>query len=360
MKLFKSNQNGDYYSSDTIAKIGADFNIIYGERSNGKSYDIKIKRCLMDFLENGYEFVLLRRYDTDIRREKVESYFSDVPVEKISAGKYNEIYCYSNTIYLANNSGGKRIDSVRVGYVRALNVAQTYSGTQYPNVRTILLEEFISIDGRYLPNELFLFNHILSTIARRRNVTVYLLANSISRISPYWREFGIEQIVRTQQQGTIYVITRQTENGEQKIAVEYCANTAGRSRMFAGQRAEMINNGKWLVTAQPRLPYPVNEYSVAYTFVVEYKINRFLVQYLVRGENYCLYVTPKTSEIKSGTRVISDRYSDDPYYTVGFRPLSRAEAVIFQLMDIGKIFFCDDQTGTEFDTCIKNMRRIFT
>ncbi len=360
MNFFTSKQTGDYYSSDMIEKIGADFNIIYGERSNGKSYDIKIRRCLMNFINNGDEFVLIRRYDTDIRREKIDSYFSDVPIEKISNGKYNEIYCYSNGIYLANNSGGKRADAVRAGYVRALNVAQTYSGTQYPHVTTVLMEEFISIDGKYLPNELFLFNHLLSTIARRRNVRVYMLANSISRISPYWREFGIEHIIRSQQQGTICVITRSTENGDQKIAVEYCANAAARSRMFSGKRAEMINNGKWLVAAQPRLPYPIDDYEVAYTFVVEYKINRFLVQYLIRNENYCLYVTPKTTEIKQNTRVISDRYSDDPFYTLGFRPLTRAESAIFQLMDLGKIFFADDQTGTEFDTCVKNMRRVFT
>ncbi len=364
MKLLKSKQTGDFYSLSNIDKIDADINLIYGERSNGKSFAVKVERCLREFLNNGDEFVLVRRYDTDIKREKINSYFSDLladnRLEKISNGKYNDIYCYSNVVYLAHNENGKRTDNIKWGYVRALNVAQTYSGTQYPNVTTFFLEEFISIDGRYLPNELFLFNHLLSTVARRRNIKVYLLANSISRISPYWREFGIEKIIRTQEQGTICVITRQTDDGEQKIAVEYCANTTGRSRMFSGKRAEMINEGKWLVAAQPRLPVSIDEYDVAYSFVVEYKINRFLVQYLVRNDSYCLYVTPKTTDIKSETRVISDKYSDSPYYTLGFKPLTRAESAIFQLMDYGKIFFSDDQTGTEFDTCVKNMRRIFT
>lgn len=359
-KWIKSAQKGEFYSLANINKIDADYNLIYGERSNGKSYAVKVERCLKDFLDNGDEFVLARRYDTDIKREKINSYFSDVPIEKISGGKYNEIYCYSNNIYIANNDGNKRSSVVRAGYVRALNVAQTYSGTQYPKVKNFLLEEFISIDGKYLPNELFLFNHLISTIARRRNLRVYLLANTISRISPYWREFGIEKIVRTQEQGTIYVINRQTDDGDQKIAVEYCANTAGRSKMFAGRRAEMINEGKWLVNAQPRLPANISEYECAYTFIVEYKINRFLVQYLTRENNFCLYVTPKTTEIKSDTRVISDKSSDNPYYTLGFKPLTRAESALFALMDTGKIFFADDQTGTEFRECVANMRRIFT
>ncbi len=362
MKLIKSEQNGEYYSTDAIDKIGAQFNLIYGERSNGKSYAVKVQDCLHDFLENGDEFVLARRYDTDIKREKINSYWSDVPIEKISDGKYNEIYCYSNTIYLAFNNpeSGKRERNVACGYARALNVAQTYSGTQYPRVKNFVLEEFISIDGKYLPNELFLFNHLLSTVARRRDIRVYLLANSISRISPYWREFGVENIVRTQQQGTIIVVTRNTENGQQKISIEYCANTPARSRMFAGNRAKMINDGKWLVTKQPRLPVDVSEYDVAYMFVLEYKNNMFMCQYLVRDNNSCIYVTPKTSEIKPYTRVISDRASDNPYYTLGFRALSRAESAIFNMIDNGKIFFCDDQTGTEFWECVKNMRRIFT
>lgn len=35
-----------YYSSEKISSLGFNFNIIFGERSNGKSYDLKHKkRC---------------------------------------------------------------------------------------------------------------------------------------------------------------------------------------------------------------------------------------------------------------------------------------------------------------------------
>ena len=38
------NKKQIHYNLDEIDKIGARFNIIYGERSNGKSYQVKHKK----------------------------------------------------------------------------------------------------------------------------------------------------------------------------------------------------------------------------------------------------------------------------------------------------------------------------
>lgn len=361
MKIFSNKEKRLHYSIAPIEKVGAAYNLIYGEKSNGKSYSVK-ELALKAFIENGEELVLVRRYDVEIKRTQLDSYWSDMPIDQLSNGNFNEVYSYGGELYMCLNVNGKRTNAKKFGYALSLNKAQSYSGTEYPRVSRILLEEFISLDGRYLSNELFLFNHIVSTVARRRNVKVYLLANTLSRISPYWREFGVDEVVKNQEQGTICVINRETVEGLiQRVAIEYCANTEGRSLMFAGERGKMINEGKWLVHEKPKIPLPLDEWEELYCFVVEYKDNCFLVKYLVHEKSAleCLYVTPKTTVIKDGTRVISDRPNANPLYSYGLTPLTSAENRIFRFLFQNKTFYSDSLTGTEFEECLKNIKRIY-
>lgn len=360
MKIFEAKAKRKYYRLDEILKLNANYNLIYGEKSNGKSFAVK-EECLKHFLETGGEMAIIRRYDTEISKFKLERYISDTALhlEEWSGGEYNDIYVYSGQIYICNkDKNGNRTRSRRWGYSFAINLAQNYSGNGFPLVDRIILEEFISLDGFYLPNELFNFNHIISTIARRRDIKTYMLANSISRLSPYWREYGIDDFIPKQEQGTIGLIERQTDGGTQLVAVEFCANTEACSKMFAGARGDMINKGKWLTKEMPHLPFNRESAEVLYSFVVEYNTTKFLVEYLVYNGLFCLYVTPKTTEIKSNTRVVSNCSSAEMLYSYGFRALNNKERLIFDMIKNGKVFYCDNMTGTEFNECIKNLNKI--
>lgn len=90
------------YNLDNIDKIGARFNIIFGERSNGKSYQLKHKKAVEKYLKTGRRFILMRRLREEITTEKIEQYFSDVDVEKLTNGKYNCITVYRKVLYLGN------------------------------------------------------------------------------------------------------------------------------------------------------------------------------------------------------------------------------------------------------------------
>lgn len=359
MKIFKSKKDSDFYSLDNIKALNADYNLIYGERSNGKSFAVK-KECLLHFIETGGQTALIRRYETEISKSKLEQYFADTAkhISEWTNGEFNELYVYSGCVYIALNVDGKHTDAKKWVYSFALNLAQNYSSNSFPDIDRIILEEFISLDGTYLNNELFAFNHVLSTIVRRRNVICYLLANAISRLSPYWREYGVSDFVLEQEQGTIGLIERETEGGIQRVAIEYCANTRGRSRMFVNKRAEMINGGKWLTREYPKLPFNIQEAERLYAFVVEYNTARYMVEYIQFKGNYCLYVTPKTTDIKPHTRVISNFSSIEPLYSYGFRPINQKERLIFDMLKNGKTFYSDNMTGTEFNDIIKNLNRL--
>ena len=350
----KKTQN-DFYSANEILKLRAQYNLIYGERSNGKSYAVK-KHCLERFAENGDQFVYIRRYERDLTLDLVDGYFSDMPITEIFGGKYDIIYSHGGGIFVAKLKDGRKTGAVKVGFYRSLNNAQRYSSTAYPNVTNIILEEFVSLDGRYLPDELFKFSHIISTVARRENITVFMIANSLSRLSPYWQEYGVDEIIQHQEQGTIATVERQTEGGVQLVAIEYCRNTDGRSKMFSGKREDMTNGGKWLANEYPKLPRPRDEWECYYTAVLKYQKYLFLIEALVYDNEYCVYISPKTTPIKSDTRVISDIMSANPLHTFGLKPLVPSERLIFEQFQ-NRAFFANNQTGTEFNEALTNLTR---
>lgn len=109
-----------HYNIDRIDKENAIFNIIYGEKSNGKSYQVKHKKAVEHYLETGKRFILLRRWREDISTLWIEQYFSDVDVSKLTDNKYNCITCYRKALYFAvyDVETGKttRYDKIRICY----------------------------------------------------------------------------------------------------------------------------------------------------------------------------------------------------------------------------------------------------
>lgn len=123
-----------HYNIDKINEENALFNLIVGEKSNGKSYQVKHKEGVLHYIENkpkildikyqemeslstedkeellkdakkGYRFILLRRWQEDISNLWIEQYFQDVDVAKITDNKYNCITQYRKVLYFSNYSG---------------------------------------------------------------------------------------------------------------------------------------------------------------------------------------------------------------------------------------------------------------
>ena len=74
--------------------------------------------------------------------------------------------------------------------------------TSYPNVRTILYDEFLTRNA-YIPDEFVLFCNVLSTVIRQRDdVKIFMLGNTVNKYCPYFKEMGLNNITK-QKQGTI-------------------------------------------------------------------------------------------------------------------------------------------------------------
>ena len=80
-----------HYNIDIIDKENANYNIIYGEKSNGKSYQVKHKKGVKKYLSTGRRFILMRRWSEDITSSWIEQYFSDVDIAGLTNNKYQKI-----------------------------------------------------------------------------------------------------------------------------------------------------------------------------------------------------------------------------------------------------------------------------
>ena len=66
--------------------------------------------------------------------------------------------------------------------------------TSYVDVDTIIVDEFIPEKAgfnAYIPNEVEILLNIIDSIFRQREGHVYLLANNVSIVNPYFSYFGI-------------------------------------------------------------------------------------------------------------------------------------------------------------------------
>jgi hypothetical protein len=75
-----SNKKKTHYNIDALDSKGCLYNLAFGSRSDGKSYQVKHKKMVKKYIETGRRFILLRRWQEEIKSEKIEQYFSDVDV----------------------------------------------------------------------------------------------------------------------------------------------------------------------------------------------------------------------------------------------------------------------------------------
>lgn len=183
--------NIEWYSLDNILKYDVQYYMIFGERSNGKSYAVD-KYIIDKFFKEGKQFGFVKRYEDDIKAKYMSEVFNHL--EEYILDEYNHrIKFYRGCWYVYEDGLEGKISECKLfGYAFSLNNVNRTKATSYPEIDTILYEEFMSIDCTYLPDELNYFLNLISTIVRfRHNVKIFMLANAISKYSPYSSALGI-------------------------------------------------------------------------------------------------------------------------------------------------------------------------
>ena len=374
-----------YYNVDPIDKLGATINILYGERSNGKSYQLKHKKGIYPYLrgaksyrrdytdkdtiieENikaGTRFILLRRQKEEISSEKVLEYLKDIDIMELTGDKYNCFDIYRKAIYLAvyDNETGKTKRYDKIGYLMALSTEQNYAGANYNDVHDIILEEFMS-RSTYLSHEPDKLMNLYSTVDRKRGTTrLWLCGNTISRVCPYLEDWGLMDLMRGMNQGDIrtrWVETGEVDDDGNRIAVllalEWCKHS-GRSSFIIGKHANMLNKGDWQSDPQPHLKYSLKEYKFLYRIGFQYQSFKFLADYIMdKDYNTCWYVYPYDKEFKDNLLVFSDIIKESKYWQKDiYNPSINNDNLknLLQTFRENKIFYATDLVGTDFKQAI--------
>ena len=369
-----SNAKIVYYNLDNIDRENAQINLIYGERSNGKSYQVKHKKAIEPYLASVDEainkrkrFMLVRRWKEEIKPDKIEQYFLDVDIFKLTNGEYNCITLYKGKLWLSNYDPESKPQIKRgdyIGYVVALSTEQVYAGASYLDVYNIIFEEFMargSYLGKHEPDKLM---NLYSTVDRKRGTTrLWLVGNTISRVCPYIEEWGLHDILARQEQGSIVTKLIPTghinEDGTEeniKIALEYCKST-GTSSHVIGKHKDMLNKGTWQVDEYPHLPRSYRLYDVIFRMIFKYSNFKFIAEYLHDPDNniYCWYIYPYEGEIQSDILVFSDEVKLDRHWQRNLYNIDIDNIPLKRLLSTfreNNIFYASDQCGTDFNQAI--------
>lgn len=249
---------------------------------------------------------------------------------------------------------------IKFGYVMALSTEQHMSSASFLDVDIIIYEEFME-RGSYItrePDRLMIF---YSTIDRKRGTTkLYMVGNSITKVCPYIREWDLESIFKTINQGEIKTKIIQNEENIVKIAIEFCKSSGGKT-MAIGNAKNMIDKGAWQTEPQPKLPESYKNYKCLYRFGFLFKGFKFLCELLQdKNCNLCWFIRPFYKDFKSDLIVISDEIRTSPYWQRDIYNLSLKNDKLKKLLGTfkeNKIFYSDDLCGTDFKQVIDFMIR---
>lgn len=369
----------EYYSLDNIyemsEELSAPYLFIFGQRSNGKSYSVK-KKCIEDYFKKGYMTVLLRRWDIDLQNQKLYYNDMDSVVKKYSHNKYDGIMMYGNFFYfyknVENDKGEIKLERGEIfGMCAALNIAEHYKSMAFQSEKTVyknIIYEEILTDGVYLRDEPNKLQQFVSTICRNEieDFRVYLIANNVSKVSPFLDEWFTR--AKTQKQGTIDIYRYSKENEEEIILLcEYCETTnlrKGKKSIFFGNASKQIESGEWQVDEYPKLnelgDLDFKDLYVKYVVVFNFLDFYFKINLCKRPDNgeYLLYVYPCKEYNCNTNRIITNKFSSNPYVTTWFKTDIKVEKFMLDLLKENKILYASNACGTDFNQCLQNYKSL--
>lgn len=306
-----------YYSLKNILKTKSVYNVIVGERSNGKTY-ASLFYCLGEYLKNGARFVYLRRWKEDIAVKRMSNLFGSFDISKMTKGKFDGVVYKSGKFYLGKMSDNKKDEIVCEKdcfcYALSLSDMEHDKSVSYGNVKNIVFDEFLTRQF-YIRDEFVVFMNVISTVIRNNDdVKIFMLGNTVNAYSPYFDEMGLSNI-KNQKQGTIDIYNYSDSN--LTVAVEYCEsfeNSKKSNKYFAfnNPHLQMIRNGKWELGNYKHLPndFAIKDKNIVFSFSIYFNSDCVRCDVIETDSDCFLYMTKKTTEIKKDMLAYSLDFND--------------------------------------------------
>ena len=354
-------QKTQFYSLNRILSKNAKYNIIFGERSNGKTYAVQ-SYALENYFNNGGQCAVVRRWREDFKGKNGREYFKPLVengvLRKLSNGEYTDITYYSGAWFLCKYDDEQE-KNVRTDNAIAYSYALTSTehdkgGGSGVNITTVLFDEMLSREG-YLPDEFILFANTLSTIVRMRdNVTVFMLGNTVNKYCPYFAEMGLKHISQMKK-GDIDVYTY--GDSGLIVAVEYSDGVKIDGRKgkpsdvyfaFDNPKLNMITGGSWELALYPHCPCKYKPADVVFIYFIQFDENLLQAEIVQTKTGLFTYIHRKTTPLKDLSNNLL--YTTD--YNVDFnkrrkitKPVLPIEKKILKFFVEDKVFYQDNEVG---------------
>lgn len=358
-----------FRNNDDINATGCDFRMIVGERSNGKTYPTIVFDGLMKFIDSGYthSFAYVRRWDEDIKTNAPELFngcSQNGWIKWYTKGKYNNVHYYRGKWYLIRtDEHGDTVEKCKqpFAYAFALSRSDHYKGADYPNIYTIIFDEFIADGAGYAPREWNKWQSILSTIIRRRNdIVVYMIANTVSPNCGYFDAYGIH--IDSIPQGTI---TKYEYKAGGTLALEYCASTEGASNKAQpsdkyflidgnmGECSNMITRGQWEIQKSPHLPrYLSHKGKTMMCFWIVTSRDKIIQGNIIETDGMaCVFFHNKTTPLqwRQDDYIYLPTWDPDKMYMptvrVGLDSRRQLDKIVLQMIRTNRAYYDNDVTA---------------
>ena len=347
-----------FWDIRNILSKHAKYNVIFGERSNGKTYGV-LQYGLEQYFEHGSRIGIIRRWEEDFRGKQANTMFDALiengVVHKLSKGKWNSIIYQSHRWYLCKrdlmNPKNVIIDEEPFAYAFALSSDEHYKSSSYPKIRTILFDEFLT-RGTYLPDEFTKFTSILSTIIRLRDdVTIFMCGNTVNQYSPYFVEMGLTNI-KNMTRGKIDLYSY--GDSGLTVAVEFSDFPTKEKKSnvyfaFNNPKLEMIKSGAWEMDIYPHLPVKYKPKDIEYMYFIVFDNQTLQCEIINIDDMSFTYIHRKTTEIKDNDgyyMVYSQETNPKPNYRKKItKPVYPIEKTIVSYFIKDKVFYQDNEIG---------------
>lgn len=343
-----------FYSLKNILKTGAVYNVVFGGRSNGKSFAVHeygIKR----YWEKHEQMAIIRRYRDDFTGKRGAQMFDNQDftgnIKRITGGVWDGVYYWRSAWYLCkHDQNGELIhDEIPFCFGFSLSSMEHDKSTSYPNVTTVLFDEFIT-RSIYLNDEFVTFMNVLSTIIRHRtNVKIFMIGNTVNRYCPYFKEMGLTH-VKDMKEGDIDVY--QYGNSALKVAVEYSVNKTGKESSlyfaFDNPKLSMITGSAWEIDLYPHCPVKYKPKDIILTYFIKFDDALLQCEIINADGNLFTFVHRKTTPLHDPEKdiVFSPEFNPLPNYTRRItRPMQEWQRKIYWFYQSDRVYYQDNETG---------------
>lgn len=344
-----------FYSLKNILSKDAQYNMIFGERSNGKTYAV-LKYAIEQYIKTGEQLAIVRRWSEDFTGKRGMTMFDAIvangEITKLSKGQWTGIYYFGSKWYLSkyDEDSGKRVTTEQpFAYGFSISAMEHDKSTSYPSITTICFDEFLTRQA-YLPDEFVLFMNVVSTIVRHRtNVKIFMLGNTVNRYCPYFKEMGLAN-VRNMKSGTIDVY--RYGDSELKVAVEYTANRQSKESdfyfAFDNPKLSMITGGSWEIDIYPHCPVKYKPKEVMFKFYIQFSGDMLECEVVSHENLNFIFIHRKTTDLQFPEKdlIYSPDFSPLPNWKRKItKPTSNIERKIAEYFIKDKIFYADNEVG---------------